>query len=105
MRPMTQMMKSRIAWCIGIGGSLLFYTAIVLAESAPPFVLGPKVTADRKVRSVVGPSVRIDDKGQISLAWVEEEKETRTVLYSRIEKVGGPIGELVRVNGSSRGAL
>ena len=101
MRPMTQMMKSRIAGCIGIGGSLLFYTAIVLAEFAPPFVLGPKVTADRKVRSVVGPSVRIDDKGQISLAWVEEEKETRTVLYSRIENVKGPIGELVRVNGSA----
>ena len=101
MKPMTHMLKSRIAGCFGIACSLLLCASITLAESAPTFVLGPKATADRKARSVVGPSVRIDDQGQISLAWVEEEKETRTVLYSRIEKVEGPIGELVRVNGSS----
>lgn len=100
MRPMTPTVDSRIAWCIGIGGSLLFSAAIAWAESAPAFTLGPKVTADRKVRSVVGPSVRIDDRGRVSLAWVEEEKETRTVLYSRLEKVDGPVGEVVRVNGS-----
>jgi BNR repeat-like domain len=100
MRPMTPTVDSRIAWCIGIGGSLLFSAAIAWAESAPAFTLGPKVTADRKVRSVVGPSVRIDDRGRVSLAWVEEEKETRTVLYSRLEKVDGPVGEAVRVNGS-----
>lgn len=100
MRAMTPTVDSRIAWCIGIGGSLLFSAAIAWAESAPAFTLGPKVTADRKVRSVVGPSVRIDDRGRVSLAWVEEEKETRTVLYSRLEKVDGPVGEAVRVNGS-----
>ena len=100
MRAMTPTVDSRIAWCIGIGGSLLFSAAIAWAESAPTFTLGPKVTADRKVRSVVGPSVRIDDRGRVSLAWVEEEKETRTVLYSRLEKVDGPVGEAVRVNGS-----
>lgn len=100
MRPMTPTVDSRIAWCIGIGGSLLFSAAIAWAESAPAFTLGPKVTADRKVRSVVGPSVRIDDRGRVSLAWVEEEKETRMVLYSRLEKVDGPVGEAVRVNGS-----
>jgi hypothetical protein len=98
---MTQILKSRTVGYVGVAGSLLLYAAIALAEPAPSFVLGPKVTTDRKVRSVVGPSVRIDDKGQISLAWVEEEKETRTVLYSRIENVKGPIGELVRVNGPS----
>jgi hypothetical protein len=100
MKPMTPTAHSRIVWCIGIGGSLLFSAAIASAESSPAFTLGPKVTADRKVRSVVGPSVRIDDRGRVSLAWVEEEKETRTVLYSRLEKVDGPVGEVVRVNGS-----
>ena len=100
MKPMTPTVHSRIVWCIGIGGSLLFSAAIASAESAPVFALGPKVTADRKVRSVVGPSARIDDRGRVSLAWVEEEKETRTVLYSRLEKVDGPVGEVVRVNGS-----
>lgn len=98
---MTLMMKNGIWGCIGVGSSLLLCASIVLAESAPLFVLGPKVTTDRKVRSVVGPSVRIDDKGQISLAWVEEEKEARTVLYSRFGKAEGAIGEFVRVNGST----
>ncbi len=99
MRRMTQILKSRTVGHVGVAGNLLLCAAIALAEPAPSFVLGPKVTTDRKVRSVVGPSVRIDDQGHISLAWVEEEKETRTVLYSRIEKAGVSIGELVRVNG------
>lgn len=98
---MTPTLKTRILGCIGAGGSLLLCAAVVLAESAPAFVLGPKVTTDRKVRSVVGPSVHIDDKGQVSLAWVEENKEARTVLYARIDKAVGRIGEVVRVNGSS----
>ncbi len=99
MRRITRILKSPIVGCLWGIGSLLFCISMVLAEPASLVVLGPKVTADRKVRSVVGPSVRIDDQGQISLAWVEEEKETRTVLYSRIEKAGGPLGEVVRVNG------
>jgi hypothetical protein len=99
MRCTTRLLKSRTVGCIGSACSLLLCTSMVLAEPASSFVLGPKVTTDRKVRSVVGPSVRIDDQGHISLAWVEEEKETRTVLYSRIEKAGVSIGELVRVNG------
>lgn len=98
---MTRIFTSGILRCLGVGSSLVLCVSIVLAESAPSFVLGPKVTTDRKVRAVVGPSVRIDDKGQISLAWVEEDKDARTVLYSRIEKVEGPIGEFVRVNGAS----
>ncbi len=99
MRRMTPILKSRVVGCFGVVSSLLLCATIALAESAPSFVLGPKVTTDRKVRSVIGPSVRIDDQGQISLAWVEEEKESRTVLYSRIEKAGGSLGEVVRVNG------
>lgn len=98
---MTRMMKRTMVGCIGVAGSLFLCAAMVLAESAPMLALGPKVTADRTVRSVVGPSVRIDDKGQISLSWVEEEKDTRIVLYSRIENAEGPIGVCVRVNGSS----
>lgn len=96
---MTRIFTSGILRCLGVGSSLVLSASMVLAESAPSFVLGPKVTTDRKVRSVVGPSVRIDDKGHISLAWVEDDKDARTVLYARIEKSGGPIGEFVRVNG------
>jgi hypothetical protein len=50
---------------------------------------------------VVGPSVRIDDKGRISLAWVEEDKDIRSVFYAAIEQPGGPIGTPVKVNKSS----
>jgi hypothetical protein len=96
---MTPLLKNGIFGCLGVGSSLVLCASLVLAESVPAVVLGPKVTADRKVRSVVGPSVKIDDQGQISLAWVEEEKETRTVFYSRIEPSGSALGEPVPVNG------
>ncbi len=96
---MTPLLKNGIFGCLGVGGSLVLCASLVLAESVPAVVLGPKVTADRKVRSVVGPSVKIDDQGQISLAWVEEEKDTRTVFYSRIEPSGSTLGEPVPVNG------
>ena len=100
MKCMTRISKNRTVRWAGVAGSLLLYASTVLAEPVPLLVMGPKVTTDRKVRSVVGPSVLIDDKGQISLAWVEEDKETRTVFYSRIEKAGGSVGEPVRVNGT-----
>ena len=35
------------------------------------------------VKGVVGPSVQIDDEGMISATWVEEDKDTRTILFSR----------------------
>ncbi|ULA64153.1 MAG: Sialidase domain-containing protein [Nitrospira sp.] len=96
---MTSRVKNGIVGCIGLAGGLLLCASLALAESAPPFVLGPKVAMDRKVRTVAGPSVRIDDRGQISLAWIEEDKDIRTVLFSRIEKSWSSIGELVQVNG------
>ncbi|MFO0706895.1 MAG: sialidase family protein [Nitrospira sp.] len=95
---MAGLIKSLMAGSLGIPGLLLFGATMASAEF-PALVLGPKVTMDRHVRSVVGPSVWIDDEGKISLAWVEEEQETRSVLYSRIEKTGGAFGEVMRVNG------
>jgi len=70
----------------------------MLAESDQAFTFGPKVVTDRKVRSVAGPSVRIDDAGHISVAWMEEDKEVRAVLYAHLDNGRGPIGTPVLVN-------
>ena len=59
---------------------------------------GPKSMTVHQVKNVVGPSVQIDEQGLISAAWVEEEKETRTILFARSEQPGGSLGTPVRVN-------
>ena len=60
--------------------------------------LGPKTMTVHQVKSVVGPSVQIDEQGFVSVAWVEEDKETRTILFAKSEKAGGPLGTPVPVN-------
>lgn len=60
--------------------------------------MGPKWTTVHQVKGVVGPSVRIDEQGIISAAWVEEDKETRTILFAKSEQPGGPLGRPVSVN-------
>ncbi len=86
------------AWMVGLAISTVSLAPMALAEPDQALRFGPKLTTDRPVRAVVGPSVRIDDEGRISLAWMEEDKELRTVLYARAEKSGGPIGAPVGVN-------
>lgn len=80
--------------------AVLACASTAIAESNSAWLLNPTASVDRKVRSIVGPSVRIDNTGHIALAWVEEEKEVRSVLYARLEKAGDPIAP-VKVNGAS----
>ena len=70
----------------------------VQVEQAGPFELGQKFMTEHKVKSLVGPSVQIDDAGTISLAWMEEDKDVRSVLYARSTAPGGPMGSPVRIN-------
>ena len=71
----------------------------VWAETSEPAIrLGSKTMTVHQVKSVVGPSVQIDDQGFISAAWVEEDKETRTILFASSDKPGGPLGTPVPVN-------
>ena len=65
-------------------------------DSSP--IVGPKYTTVHNVKNVVGPSVQIDDQGRIAAAWVEEDKDARTILFARSEKPGGPLGPAVAVN-------
>jgi hypothetical protein len=88
----------RLAWMLGIAIGAVSFAPMALAESDQALRFGPKLTTDHTVRAVVGPSVRIDDEGRISLAWVEEDKDIRRVLYAGTEKPGGPIGAPVTVN-------
>ena len=66
--------------------------------SEPTITLGAKSMTVHQVKNVVGPSVQIDEQGVISVAWVEEDKETRTILFARSEQPGGPLGRPVSVN-------
>jgi hypothetical protein len=64
----------------------------------PGPAFGPKHLTVHHVKSVAGPSVQIDDQGMISAAWVEEDKETRTIQFARSNAPGGPLGTPVAVN-------
>ncbi|NOS81679.1 MAG: hypothetical protein HOP32_08885 [Nitrospira sp.] len=88
----------RLAWMIGVAYSVASFSSVALAEPDQSWRLGQKMTTDHKVRAVIGPSVQVDNEGRISLAWVEEGKDLRTVLYARTEKPEGPIGTPVKVN-------
>ena len=72
--------------------------ATAQAEPALPYELGQKFMTEHKVKSVVGPSVQVDEQGYLSLAWMEEDKDVRSVLYARSTAPGGPMGSPVRIN-------
>ncbi|HPV82920.1 MAG TPA: sialidase family protein [Nitrospira sp.] len=83
---------------VALGLALAVPVVAVQAEQAGPFELGQKFVTEHKVKSLVGPSVQIDDAGTISLAWMEEDKDVRSVLYARSTAPGGPMGSPVRIN-------
>ena len=83
---------------VALGLALAVPVVAVQAEQAGPFELGQKFMTEHKVKSLVGPSVQIDDAGNISLAWMEEDKDVRSVLYARSTAPGGPMGSPVRIN-------
>lgn len=69
-----------------------------VADSSP--TMGARWVTTHHIKSLVGPSVQIDEQGYVSAAWVEEDKETRTIRFARSEKPGGPLGAPVSVNQS-----
>jgi hypothetical protein len=78
----------------------MFTSLTAQAESPmPPSVatLGPSQVLDFKVKSVVGPSIDVDDSGGIHVAWTEEEKDVRTIRYAR-STPQGTLGVSVPVN-------
>jgi hypothetical protein len=90
-------MRRFIAVIIGIQLSLVTMPGWVWSAESP-LTLGSKHVTVHQVKGVVGPSVQIDEQGFVSAAWVEEDKETRTILFARSDKPGGPLGAPVPVN-------
>lgn len=90
-------MKRFAAALIMILSSLV--TLSVRAETSEPAIrLGPKSMTMHHAKSVVGPSVQIDDHGIVFVAWVEEDKDIRTILFAKSDEPGGPLGTPVAVN-------
>jgi hypothetical protein len=73
------------------------FTAVAAAPVLP-YDLGQKAVLDRKAKTLVGPSVQIDDQGHVALVWVEEDKDVRSVLFARSAVPGGPVGAPVAIN-------
>ena len=68
------------------------------AEPAVPYDLGQKFVTEHKVKSLIGPSVQVDEQGYVAMAWMEEEKDVRSVLFARSIAPGGPMGTPVLIN-------
>ena len=81
--------KKSLRGLVALGLALAVPVVAVQAEQAGPFELGQKFVTEHKVKSLVGPSVQINDAGTISLAWMEEDKDVRSVLYARSTAPGG----------------
>lgn len=80
--------------CLG----LLVQSASAQSEPSFPYELGQKSVTEHKVKSVVGPFLQVDGQGYIALAWMEEDKDMRSVLFAMSTEPGGPMGSPVRVN-------
>lgn len=94
MRMSEQRLGGLLAICFALASPL----AVAQAETAGSLEFSPKVVTEHKVKSLVGPSIQIDEAGIISLAWMEEDKDVRSVLYARSTAPGGPMGSPVRIN-------
>lgn len=82
----------------GLIGIFLFTAQPWAVASEPPVAMGSKSVTVHQAKNVVGPTVQIDDQGFVFAAWVEEDKDTRTILFARSDKPGGPLGKPVLVN-------
>ncbi len=83
-----------LAWCLSLSVPL----AAGQSEPSLPYEFGQRFVTEHRVKSLVGPSLQVDEQGQVSLAWMEEDKDVRSVLYARSVAPGGPMGSPARVN-------
>ncbi|MFO0700267.1 MAG: sialidase family protein [Nitrospira sp.] len=88
----------RMSTALIVSLSSLFTMQVGVAASESSVTMGPRTITVHQVKSVVGPSVQIDEQGLVAAAWVEEDKERRTILFARSDKPGGPLGAPVPVN-------
>ncbi|HMS85795.1 MAG TPA: sialidase family protein [Nitrospira sp.] len=85
--------------CVLLGTLILAVGPEGWAETSESMLpVWPKTVTVHQVKNVVGPSVQIDERGFISVVWLEEDKESRTIFFARSENPGGPLGAPVKVN-------
>jgi hypothetical protein len=99
--PEQQMFIQRSMYALSLAAMIAAVSGGVSAEpaAAPPLSFGTKQVIELKARSVVGPSVQVDEQGIVHLAWMEEDKqEVRTVQYARSAEAAGALGTPTRVN-------
>lgn len=87
-----------VGWRLALGLSLAVPLATAQAEPPLPYEFGPKFVTEHKVKSLVGPSIQVGEQGDIALAWMEEDKDVRSVLFARSAAQNGPMGSPVLVN-------
>lgn len=87
-----------VGWRLALGLSLAVPLATAQAEPPLPYEFGPKFVTEHKVKALVGPSIQVGEQGDIALAWMEEDKDVRSVFYARSAEPGGSMGAPVRIN-------
>ncbi|HTK88266.1 MAG TPA: sialidase family protein [Nitrospiraceae bacterium] len=58
----------------------------------------PKLTLDIKAKSMVGPSIQLDEKNIAHVAWMEEKENARTLHYARTVLSGEALSSPIAVN-------
>lgn len=88
-------------WVPGLVLTVLLLPAPASRASEPSVAFGPKNITVHNSKNIVGPSVQIDEAGYLAAAWVEEDREIRTIFFAKSEQPGGPLGKPVQVNAPS----
>ena len=95
MKPLSaiSMVLVTLAVPIGVAGTE------VAPQSSAEVRFSPKLVIDIKAKSLVGPSVQLDDNNVIHVAWVEEDQNERKVRYTHTSDSVGTFASPLSVNG------
>jgi hypothetical protein len=69
------------------------------SHSSDTLSFEPKIAAEIKAKSMVGPSIQLDEHNVIHTAWMEEDSHGRAVRYAHTGPSGGSLSSPLSVNG------
>jgi len=82
-----------------IAGGTAIGLAVEPAGPVPALQFGPKQIVEHGTKTVSGPSLQVDESGAIHVAWIEEEKEVRSLFYLKADAETKTLSSPIRVNG------
>jgi hypothetical protein len=94
MKPLSAMSMVIMTMALPIGAA----GTEVPTPTAAEVRFGPRLVIDIKAKSVVGPSVRLDDTNVVHVAWVEEDQNERKVRYTHTSGSGEAFASALSVN-------